>query len=231
MISIIEFIKTDFGHVWPILLAGAGALIIIFERSWALFKAYPISNQSAYFDRIRELVLADEIGEAVALCDKKAHKPVAQVVKSALLRAHQPESLIENGLDLAVEDASQKLQKRTNFLVMISNVAVLLGLLGTILGLVTSFAAIGEVDADQKTSMLAKGISQALNATMLGLGVAIPAMVAFSFLMNRTNKMVSEVETAAVRILDIFKQRYFAAEGKVADHPSSQKRTGTHGQA
>ena len=95
---------------------------------------------------------------------------------------------------------------------MLANVATLLGLFGTIAGLVTSFQAIGTSDAQERAELLAIGISQAMYATMLGLGVAIPCMVGFSFLMNKTNKLLSEVETSAVQILDIIKQRYFAAE-------------------
>ena len=61
-------------------------------------------------------------------------------------------------------------------------------------------------------ALLAQGISVAMNATMLGLAVAIPAMVAFSYLMNRSNRLNSEVETAASQVLDLIKQRYYSAE-------------------
>jgi biopolymer transport protein ExbB len=96
--------------------------------------------------------------------------------------------------------------------------------LGTIAGLVTSFEAMGSDKAAltanglTQAQLLAQGISQAMNATMLGLGVAIPCMIAFSFLMNATNRLVSSVETAAVRTLDILKQRYFENESKVVQH-------------
>ncbi len=119
---------------------------------------------------------------------------------------------IESGLELALEECNQRIQRRTHFLAMIANVATLLGLFGTIAGLVTSFQAIGSSDAQERAELLAVGISQAMYATMMGLGVAIPCMVGFSFLMNKTNKLLSEVESSAVQVLDIIKQRYFAAE-------------------
>jgi biopolymer transport protein ExbB/TolQ len=203
--------------VAPILIAGAFALAIIIERTRALLIAYPIRDAQGFFDKLTDLVLAGKMPEAIALCDRYQNKPVAQVAKQAMLRAHQPESLIENGLQLAVGDAIKKIQKRTTFLATIANVATLLGLLGTIAGLIHSFEAVGHADAQQKSALLAAGISQAMNATMLGLAVAIPCMVAFSFLMNRTNSLVGDIEHAAVRSMDILKQRYFAAEVEAFD--------------
>ncbi|MGE0616283.1 MAG: MotA/TolQ/ExbB proton channel family protein [Bacteriovoracia bacterium] len=208
----LDFIRNHLAHVAPIFLAGAFALAIVLERIRALYVVYPLQNEISFFEKLRDLVMKGEVAEAIAFCDRYHSKPVARVVKKALLRAHQPESLIENGLELAVEEESQKIQKRTGFLAMIANVATLLGLLGTIAGLVESFRAIGLEEGGAKTTALAEGISQAMHATMLGLGVAIPCMIAFSFLINKTTRLVSEVESSAVRVLDIIKQRYFETE-------------------
>lgn len=212
MSGFFDFLRTSFWHVLPILLAGGFALAIIAERVRALFSTYPIQNPHAFFDKLTELVMGGKLGEAISLCDRYPHKPQVQVAKQALLRAHQPENLIEQGLQLAVGESTQAISKRTTFLATIANVATLLGLFGTIAGLISSFEAVGHADAQQKSALLAAGISQAMNATMLGLGVAIPCMIAFSFLMNRTNRLIAEVDHAAVRTMDILKQRYYAAE-------------------
>ncbi|OFZ73846.1 MAG: hypothetical protein A3K03_01140 [Bdellovibrionales bacterium RIFOXYD1_FULL_44_7] len=87
-----------------------------------------------------------------------------------------------------------------------------MGLFGTIAGLIHSFQAIGQADAQQKSALLAVGISQAMNATMLGLAVAIPAMVAFSLLINRSNRLVAEVDSSAMRAMDVLRQRYYTVE-------------------
>ena len=176
------------------------------------FSVYPIRDARGFFEKITDLVLAGKMSEAVAVCDRNAGKPAAQVVKQALLRSHQPDTLIEHGLQLAVGDATQAIQKRTSFLATIANVATLLGLFGTIAGLIQSFEAVGHADAQQKSALLAAGISTAMNATMLGLAVAIPCMIAFSFLMNKSNRLVSEIEHSAIHALDILKQRYYSAE-------------------
>jgi biopolymer transport protein ExbB len=212
MTAMMEFIRTNFWHVMPILLAGAFATAIMIERFQALFMKYPIHNTQDFFDKLTDLVLRGKVPDAVALCDRHQQKPAARVVKQALLRAHQPESLIEHGLQIAVGEAVKSVQKRTVFLATIANVATLLGLFGTIAGLIQSFEAVGAADAQQKSALLAQGISTAMNATMLGLAVAIPCMIAFSFLMNRTNQLTGDIEQSAVRAMDMLKQRYYAAE-------------------
>jgi biopolymer transport protein ExbB/TolQ len=212
MNGLLDFIRTGFWHVVPILLVGAIAVAIILERTRALFSVYPIKNTREFYDKLSDLVVAGKVAEAISLCDRYQQKPVAQVIKQALLRAHQPETLIEHGLQIAVGEATQSIQRRTSFLATIANVATLLGLFGTIAGLIASFEAVGHADPQQKATLLAAGISSAMNATMLGLAVAIPCMVAFSFLMNRTNKLIGDVDGSAVRALDILKQRFYAAE-------------------
>jgi biopolymer transport protein ExbB/TolQ len=220
-----EFIKNNLGHAGPLLLLGAFGLAIVAERTRALFTVYPVKDLDGFFDRVQDLVMAGKLGEAITLCDKYPQKTTAQVTKQALLRAHQPENLIEQGVELSVGSSIQKVQKRTSFLATIANVATLLGLFGTIIGLIHSFEAVGHADAQQKSALLANGIATAMNATMLGLGIAIPCMMAFSFLMNRSNRLVADIDHTAVRVLDILKQRYYAAESE-ALNPRNPGRAG-----
>jgi biopolymer transport protein ExbB/TolQ len=221
--EIIGFLKDNFLHVAPILLAGAFALAIIAERLTALLVIYPLSNPTGFLDKVRDLVMANRVGEAVTLCEKYKGKPMAKVVKQALLRAHQPESMIEDGLESVVLETHEQIQNRTPYIATIANVSTLLGLFGTIVGLIHSFEAVGSANAQQKAALLAAGISTAMNATMMGLAVAIPSMVAFSFLMNKTNKLTAQVNHTAVKILDIIKQRYYDAEMQASGH---QKKAG-----
>ncbi len=214
MSEFFEFMRSSFLHVLPILVAGIFALIIIGERFRSLFKLYPLKDTLGFFDKIADFVMDGKLGEAISFCDRYPTKPAAQIAKQALLRAHQPENLIQNGIEMVVGEAVQLIQKRTAFLATIANVATLLGLFGTIAGLIQSFQAVGHADPQQKAALLAAGISQAMNATMLGLGVAIPCMIAFSFLMNKTNRLMSDVDLAAVKTLDLLKQRYYAAESE-----------------
>jgi biopolymer transport protein ExbB len=212
MNSFFDFLRTNFLHVAPILIAGTFAVAITIERSRALFKTYPIQNSRDFFEKLTDLVISGRVAEAISHCDRYNEKPAAQVVKQALLRAHQPETLIEHGLQIAVGEATQTIQRRTTFLATIANVATLLGLFGTIAGLIASFDAVGHADPQQKAALLAAGISTAMNATMMGLAVAIPCMIAFSFLMNKTNRLIADIDSSAIRAMDILKQRYYSAE-------------------
>ena len=210
--NMIDFLKDNFYHVAPILAAGGIGLAIIFERCNALLWTYPIPNMARFYDKLRDLVMSDRLSEAISLCEQYRNKPVATVVKEALLRAHQPEALIEDGLELAVTEATLQVQSRTPYLATIANVSTLLGLLGTIVGLIHSFEAVGAASAQQRSALLAAGISTAMNATMMGLAVAIPCMIMFSFLINRTNQLNVAIEQAAIRMMDLIKQRYYDAQ-------------------
>ena len=212
MIGLLEFIRQNFSHVLPILAVGAFGMVIILERTHALVWDYAFPYADAFFEKVRYMVLADRIGEAVAFCDQIVGKPVVRVVREGLVRANQPEGLIEHGLQIAVHEMSERIQARTQFLSTVANVATLLGLFGTILGLIQSFDAIGTVNAQERSALLSAGISTAMNATMLGLGVAIPCLLAYSYLANRTNRLLAEIDLAAIRTLDLLKQRYYAVE-------------------
>lgn len=204
--DILEFIKSSFLHVAPILAAGCIAAAIILERYRTLFLSYSIKNPALFLEKINALTLSGRIADAISLCDQFPGKPAASLVKNALERAHEPEEIIQSGIEMSLSDSTGKIQKRTSYLATIANVSTLLGLLGTIAGLIHSFEAVGHADAQQKAAMLASGISTAMNATMLGLGVAIPCMVAFSFLVNRSNSLVKELEHAALRTMDAIKR-------------------------
>ena len=214
--TVIQFLKEHWLHVLPILIAGTFAIAITLERFQTLFRTYPLKDTSAFFDTIGKFLIAGQVQEALVHCDKFAQKPAVAIVRQALLRAHQPEPLIESTLEISIHEAQQAIQKRTAFLSTIANVATLLGLFGTIAGLISSFEAVGAADPQQKSALLAAGISTAMNATMMGLAVAIPCMVAFSFLMSQSNRLVSEVEQSAIRVLDLIKQRYYCAQKEIA---------------
>ncbi|MGE0616227.1 MAG: MotA/TolQ/ExbB proton channel family protein [Bacteriovoracia bacterium] len=208
----LEFLKNpqNIMHVAPLLVVGAFAIAIVVERIRSVFFTYPMRNSEGFFERITELTLSGKTGDAVQLCDKHLHTPLAKVTKAALVRAHLPEGMIEHGIEYSVGEACHAIQKRTSFLATIANVATLLGLFGTIAGLIHSFKAIEFADAQNRAKLLSAGIATAMNATMLGLAIAIPCMIAYSFIMNRSNRLIGELENSSVRLMEILKQRYYA---------------------
>lgn len=220
----IAFIQHNFWHVAPLLAVGVFGVAIVIERLNSLFKTYPLQEKKQFFDRLRAFIMADRMMDAMALCNMFPDKPVVQVVREGLVRAHQPEEMVSDGLAMAVAEANSLIQKRTPYLATIANVATLLGLFGTIAGLIASFEAVGRADPSQKSALLAAGISTAMNATMMGLAIAIPCMILFSFLMNRTNQLTAETSHAAIQTLDLLRQRFYktGSAPKKAEAPASR---------
>src|SRR5262249_54857861 len=103
------------------------------------------------------------------------------------IRQNWPRDDLQRSLDGSVADTISLVEKRTHYLSTIANVATLLGLLGTIMGLVHAFAAVGQVSAAEKANLLASSISEALNCTAFGLLIAIPLMLVHSFLQARSS--------------------------------------------
>jgi biopolymer transport protein ExbB/TolQ len=210
--DLIQFIREHFLHALPVILVGLFAAVIALERFWALFFKYQLEGQGKFFERVRELVLADRLQEAVALCDLYPDKPVTRVVREGILRAHQPEESIADGLQLSVSENSEALSKRTGFLSTFANVATLMGLFGTIVGLIQAFNAVGKADPQQKQAILTAGISTAMNATMMGLGIAIPCMLVYAFLVNRANRLSAQLDQSAIKTLDLLRQRTYGIQ-------------------
>lgn len=217
------FTSSQLLHILPLAIAGCFAAAVIAERGIALYRRFPLRNAREFFERLQDLLLDGRVQEAIQLCERQDGKPAASIVKQALLRANQPERLIEEGVQVSIIEATQAITRRTGFLATIANVATLLGLFGTIAGLIHAFQAVGHADAQQKSALLAAGISQAMNATLIGIGVAIPCMIAFSFLVARQNQLISELDQAAGRTLDILKQRSFAVQQDILERVQEKK--------
>ena len=196
------------GHLIPLFALGAFGIVLLMDRFLALFLVLPLPQSKKFFSRIRDLVAETRTADAIAICEKNRRRPAANIVREGLLRAAQGESAVKNGLELALSDANQKLSSRTPMLATLANVSTLLGLCGTVLGLIQSFSSVGEVSAQQRAAAMAVGISTAMNATLLGLSIAICCMIGYSILMSRVNKLHAEMEKAALHTLDAITEQY-----------------------
>jgi biopolymer transport protein ExbB len=199
-------------HIGPLVLLGVFALAITFERFFALFVIYPLRNSEAFFESLQHKVSENRVSEALSLCDKRDKSPAAQVARVGLMRINQPEDIIEIGIGMAMSEAQERVQKRTGYLATIANVATLAGLFGTVLGLVQSFEAIGGASAQQRSTLLAAGISTAMNATLLGLAIAIPCLLVYAFYVNKANRLSKEIEKSAAKTMDIIKMKFYSNE-------------------
>jgi biopolymer transport protein ExbB/TolQ len=182
---------------------------IIVERFVFLFFKYNI-NANAFMGQIQKLVMANNIDRAIKLCNAAPNAALPKVIKAGLTRANKGELEISNAIEEATLEVVPIVQKRTPTLGGVANVATLLGLLGTIVGLIQAFAALESAAPDARAAALAKGISVAMNTTAFGLIVAIPCMSAQMFLQAVTTKILNEIDQYSVKLENLLVSRYRA---------------------
>jgi biopolymer transport protein ExbB len=156
-------------------------------------------NAKAFLEQIRKLVMANNVDRAIKLCSATT-APVAQVAKSGLQRMHKGEIAIAQSIEETLVDVTPLLKKRIQILWSLANIAVLIGLLGTVLGLITAFAAVAAAKPEEKTAMLSKGISEALNNTAMGLGIAVTCIIAHAIISAFSKKQVADLETFSLKL-------------------------------
>jgi len=114
---------------------------------------------------------------------------------------------IETAIEESMLEAIPRLEKRTHYLAMFANIATLLGLLGTIIGLIKAFTAVAQVDPSMKAEILSSSISVAMNTTAFGLMVAIPLIFIYTILQTKTTEIVDSLEMATVKSVNLMMQR------------------------
>lgn len=196
-------------------LLGLFGFALIVERFKALFVTYSIDAE-AFTSKVIKLVEEDKVDEAITFCAANETKPLAYVAKRILERSDRDDAAIEQSLDIAAAEVAPNLMRNLGYLSMIANVVTLVGLLGTVVGLIMSFKAVSFADPSQKQSLLADGISLAMHATAGGLLVAIPVMIFYSFLHARQGKLFGEIDRCAGRLIEALRSRDFGAFHAVA---------------
>jgi biopolymer transport protein ExbB/TolQ len=184
--------------MYPILAALIVGIAIIVER----FIYVAVKNRidtTRFVNKVIELVQQGSVSSAIELCNlSKAALPM--ITRAGLREYGKTPKEVQNAFELAAMAEVPKLEKRTHYLSMIANVATLLGLLGTIVGLIQSFQAVAMADSSQKAALLSAGISVAMNTTAFGLIVAIPCMVFHSYIQSKTNSLIDEINENIARI-------------------------------
>jgi biopolymer transport protein ExbB/TolQ len=190
--AITQFI-IDSGFVgWTIMATGLFAMAITAERFKKLFFDYHIDAKT-FSARIQNFIHNRKFSEALLICEGLQKKPLAHAFRTILQKADREEEALYQASDIALAENTPLFSKRLQYLSMLANVATLLGLLGTIHGLILSFSAVATADPTQKQALLAHGISVSMYTTALGLAVAIPAMIFFSVLSSRQNQLTEEL--------------------------------------
>jgi biopolymer transport protein ExbB len=199
-----------FLFMWAILVTGVFSISIIIER-FIYLQSKTGFHSELFIKDILQNIQKDDVAAAVKMCDNGKRMALANVIRAGLDEANTGAERIRNAIDEAMLKIIPLLEKRTGYLAVIGNVATLLGLLGTVYGLIMSFAAVGRpgIDAAQKSELLASGIATAMNSTFTGLSVAISAIMVFAFLKAKTQKIIDELDEYSVRVLNALIEKSF----------------------
>ncbi len=200
--TIARFFSTGGAFMWIILAIFASALAVIIER--LIFYLHTCRNDSTQMVAdVAKALNADQPDQALAHVTTNT-APLNVILGTAISRWREGFTYpqIRQGVEEVAISEVPRLSQRVNYLAMFANVATLTGLLGTIFGLQQSFSSLAAAEASQKAALLAAGISQAMNTTAFGLIVAIPCMIAFSKLSNMQTRLVEEVDSSSVKILN-----------------------------
>ena len=188
--------------MWLIAFSLLTAFGLMIERGIALYTKLG-TNAAELYEEVHTKITSGDVKGAQALCSDDDTAVLPRILGAALSKAGKPEKVVQEAVDERELEVLPDLTKRTPFLSMIANVATLLGLLGTIIGLIQAFASLAAADPSQKQIMLAQGISIAMNTTAFGLIVAIPCMVAHSLLMSKTQAIIEDIDQYSVKIVNL----------------------------
>jgi biopolymer transport protein ExbB/TolQ len=206
--------KADaFLFMWAILITGVFSLSIIIER-FIYLQIKTCRKSTNFVKDILNAIQKDDIASGIKMCEKRKRTALASVLKAGLEEATSGAERIRNSIDEAMLKIIPQLEKRTGYLAVIGNVATLLGLLGTVYGLIMSFAAVGRpgIDAAQKSELLASGIATAMNSTFTGLSVAITSIFIYAFLKAKTQRIIDELDEFSVRVLNALIEKSFKTQ-------------------
>lgn len=203
--AMFEFIGTAFdkgGANMFIILATLIALLgVLVERIIVLYFQSNVDKEG-FTKVLQKNLLAGDLQGALKLCSISKF-PLARILQAGLMKAKESDEAVQAALDEAALREIPRIEKRIGYLAMIGNVAVLMGLLGTILGLIRSFGAVAEADASSKATELAKGISEAMYNTAFGLSVAITSIIAYAFLQSKAQSLVDDINETTVTVMNL----------------------------
>lgn len=185
--------------MYPIFFSSLLAIAIFFERMFFL-KSIKTSTRK-FGNRISDLIRKGNINFAITAC-RKNYSPISQIILAALLKYGSSREEIREAIEDTAHQEVAVLEKNLPILATVGNIAPLLGLLGTVFGMIKGFQVISAIGVGNPEA-LAGAISEALLTTAFGLSVAIPTIVAYNYLVNRVERQIKEMEATSTEILEL----------------------------
>jgi biopolymer transport protein ExbB/TolQ len=197
---LMEAFKEGGWGMYPILILLGITVFIMLDRFMYISKSKV--DVDKLMSLLKSQIVSGNIQGAINTC-MASPAPVTRIIAAGLRRAGGTEHDVQQGMDEEALKELPRLEKRTGYLAMLGNLATLAGLLGTITGLIKSFAGVAGVDPSMKATMLSKGISEAMNCTAFGLGVGILGLAAYAWLNGMTQSVLDGVNQASVETLNL----------------------------
>lgn len=199
--TVIRFFQSGGAFMYPIMLVMIIGLAIAVERALYLRRANA-ENRALWSDLLP--LLNQGKHDAAEKTATESETAIGRVLGFGLARArgNATRSEIEMAMEESIMEVTPLLERRTHYLATFANIATLLGLLGTIIGLIDGFNAVANVNPAEKANLLSASISVAMNTTAFGLMVAIPLLLAHAWLQSKANDLIDSVEMAAIKFLN-----------------------------
>jgi biopolymer transport protein ExbB len=190
------------GGVGIALIVLSGIILVVIGLERLIVLNFKLSQRTeASIESIREHILAKKYTKALQVCNAKESAPDLSVIKAALLSVESGREAMRSALGAALLSVSHKAEQRLQYIALIANVATLLGLLGTITGLIKTFAAIANADPSEKARLLGIGISEAMYSTACGLVVGIGAMVLHTICTSKADSIVGHAQDVGYKVI------------------------------
>jgi biopolymer transport protein ExbB len=204
-VNFIKFIQDGGFFMYPILLVGVLGIAIVVERIIFLNK---IKKQNqALWSRVQPEISNGQLATALRTA-KEDDSEVGRVLDYGLSAATAGADMdhVESALEEGLLESMPRLEARTTYVATFANIATLLGLLGTVQGLISAFESVANADPAAKGDLLSAAISVAMNTTAFGLGMAIPLLLAYTFLQNYTQQVVESIEMISMKVQNQIRQ-------------------------
>lgn len=202
----LEIIKAGGWLMVPIIGCSVIAVAIVLERLWTLQKRRVLPEELTR--QVWEWVSRNELNHK-HIQELQAGSPLGQILAAGLMNRHRDRQIMKESIEDTGRHVVHELERYLSLLSTIAAVSPLLGLLGTVTGMIQVFAVIGSTEAVGDASALAGGISQALITTVGGLWVAIPCLVAYRYLRDRVDGLVVAMEKEAITLVEALHRRQY----------------------
>ena len=215
----VKFFQEGGLFMYPIAIVLALGLAIALER-WLYLTLTTVKNK-ALWNAVTPYLKAGNLAGAVQVTSK-SEAAIGQIMTYGLnrVRSARRREDVEQAMEESLMEVMPRLEKRTHYLATFANIATLLGLLGTIVGLISAFTAVATANPAEKADLLSASISVAMNTTAFGLIVAIPLLLVHTLLQTKTTEIIDSLEMASVKFLNSITERA-GNEQQAAPAPAS----------